>query len=308
MRHWSGTAVSENLRSVRGTAKTSASAPRRFLVALMTLLCASCARPVHFERSTTAWLPVWREEFDGPAGAPVSSASWVYESGDGCRVGICGWGNQEKESYSSSTENVSLDGEGHLALVVRKAPAGLACYYGPCRYSSGRIKTKGKVSVQPGRVEARIRIPSGQGLWPAFWLLGAAYPETPWPRAGELDVMENHGSNPRSISSAIHGPGYSGSQTPFVHDTPLPTGRYSDDFHLFAVEWDSTRVRFLVDDVEHYVATRTAVEAKGAWVFDQPFFVILNLAIGGHFDGDPASDAMLPATMLVDFVRVYVRR
>lgn len=308
MRHVSGAVVSDNLRSVSGAAKATREVPRGALVVLLSLMSLGCTKPVQYERSTTAWLPVWREEFDGPAGAPVNSASWVYDSGDGCTGGICGWGNQEKESYTGSTENASLDGQGHLALVVRKAPPGLACYYGPCRYTSGRITTRGMVRVQPGRVEARIRIPSGQGLWPAFWLLGAAYPETPWPRAGELDVMENHGSNPRSISSAMHGPGYFGSQTPFVHDEPLPTARYSDDFHLFAVEWDSTRVRFLVDDLEHYVVTRTAVKAKGEWVFDQPFHIILNLAIGGQFDGDPASDGMLPATMLVDFVRAYVRR
>ena len=308
MRHVWEVVVSDKLLSVTGAAKAMRGVRRGALALLMSMVSLGCTRPVQYVRSTAAWLPVWREEFDGPAGAPVNSASWVYDSGDGCTGGVCGWGNQEKEYYTSNPENASLDGEGHLALVVRKAPPGLACYYGPCRYTSGRITTRGKVRAQPGRVEARIRIPVGQGLWPAFWLLGAGYPETPWPRAGELDVMENHGSNPRSISSAMHGPGYFGSRTPFVHEERLPTGSYSDDFHLFAVEWDSTRVRFLVDNVEHYVVTRTAVEEKGGWVFDQPFNIILNLAIGGQFDGDPASDGVLPATMLVDFVHVYVRR
>lgn len=271
------------------------------------LLALGCAPRLGVVRPAPEWVLLWSDEFDGAAGAPVNSRYWEHDSGDGCSVALCGWGNQEKESYRSGTDNVALDGSGRLAIVARQAPPGAPCYYGSCRYTSGRIKTKGKVTAQPGRIEARIRIPSGQGLWPAFWALGDGYPRTRWPLAGELDIMENHGSNPAAISSAIHGPGYSGSTTPFVHNFPLSRGSFSDDFHLFAVEWDSTRVRFMVDDVEHYRVTRVDVESKGSWVFDQPVFLILNLAVGGHFDGDPVSDRILPATMLVDFVRVYAR-
>jgi Beta-glucanase/Beta-glucan synthetase len=214
-------------------------------------------------------------------------------------------GNNEKEYYTGAPANLALDGQGAMRLVARRAPAGLVCHYGPCRYTSAKITTRGTLAVRQGRIEARIRIPSGQGLWPAFWLLGASCPATPWPRCGELDVMENHGSRPAITSSAIHGPGYSGSNTPFVHATTLPHGAFSDDFHLFAVEWDSLEVRFLVDDVAHYRVTREEIERRGRWVFDGPFVVILNLAVGGYFDGDPASDAILPAAMVVDYVRVY---
>jgi beta-glucanase (GH16 family) len=159
----------------------------------------------------------------------------------------------------------------------------------------------------PGRVEARIKLPAGQGLWSAFWMLGHEYPARPWPECGEFDVMENKGSQPTTTSSAIHGPGYSGA-TPFVHARSLTSGTFVDDFHTFAVEWDSLHVRFIVDDAAHYVVTRDAVERFGRSVLDQPFFLILNLAVGGHFDGDPQSDAIFPATMLVDYVRVYARQ
>lgn len=269
---------------------------------------ASCARTssVTNPAQPPAWRLAWSDEFDGPAGAPPDTRWWTPEIGDGCSRGICGWGNEEKESYTADAANLALDGQGRLAITARLSAGGLQCHYGPCRYTSARIKTEQKVLAAPGRVEARIRLPAGQGLWPAFWLLGENIAVVPWPRCGELDVMENHGSNPASTSSAIHGPGYSG-QTPFARSIALASGTFADDFHVFAVEWDSTAVRFSVDSVPSYVVTRSVVEHAGPWVFDQPFFVILNLAVGGHFDGDPRSDAVLPATMLVDWVRVYDR-
>ena len=247
---------------------------------------------------------VWSEDFDGPAGGAVDSTRWRYDLGDGCQAGNCGWGNDEKEYYTSSRDNIALDGRGHLQIVARVALPGLTCYYGACRYTSAKITTRGKVLAYPGRAEARIKLAAGQGLWPAFWMLGASFPTTPWPQCGELDIMENHGSDVTSTSSAIHGPGYSG-KTPFVHAYKLARGTFASDFHTFAVEWDSTRVQYFVDGLLHYTVRRPEVERYGAWVFDQPFFLILNLAVGGQFDGDPKSDAAFPATMLVDWVRVY---
>jgi beta-glucanase (GH16 family) len=245
------------------------------------------------------------DEFDGVSGAHIDGTKWRPDSADGCHVGICGWGNQEKEFYSSGAETITLDGLGHLMLVARRARPGLSCYYGPCRYTSGKITTRGTVHAGPGLVTARIKLPVGRGLWPAFWLLGDNYPATPWPQCGELDIMENHGSQPPITSSAIHGPGYSGN-TPFSHGTRLPP--VSDGYHNFSVAWDSLRVRFFVDDTLHYTVERQEVERFGKWVFDQPFFIILNLAVGGTFDGDPPSDDILPATMLVDYVRVFKAR
>ena len=252
----------------------------------------------------TSWTLVWSDEFDGAAGSRVDAAKWTHDLGDGCANGICGWGNNEKEYYTDATDNVSLDGEGRLRIVARQAPAGLTCYYGPCRYTSGKITTRGKMSAAPGRVEARLQLPSGQGLWPAFWMLGSGFPGVPWPACGELDVMEFKGSTPTATSSAIHGPGYSGN-TPFAHTNSLGSGTFTTGFHTFAVEWDAESVRFSVDSVTHYAVGRSDLLQRGSSILDQSYFVILNLAVGGNFDGDPASDAVIPATMLVDWVRVY---
>lgn len=277
--------------------------------ALLGHLVACRAGPGGVEGSTASaeWIQVWSDEFEGPVGASVDTTKWRYDLGDGCDAGICGWGNNEKEYYTGALENIALDGQGRLRIVARIAPPGLACYYGPCRYTSAKINTRGKMDAAPGRVEARIRLPAGQGLWPAFWMLGSSFPATPWPASGELDIMEYKGSDPMTTSSAVHGPGYSG-QTPFVHAYSLRDGRFADDFHTFSVEWDSVHAQFFVDNSLHYEVTRGELERYGSSILGQPFFLILNLAVGGHFDGDPASDAIFPATMLVDYVRVFRRR
>jgi beta-glucanase (GH16 family) len=251
-----------------------------------------------------AWVQVWSDEFDGFAGARIDETRWSYEVSDGCVQDNCGWGNKEKEYYTDLPTNIALNGQGQLMITARIAPAGLHCYYGPCMYTSGKITTRGKMLAEPGRVEARIRLAPGQGLWPAFWMLGGSFPETSWPASGEIDIMENKGSESTISSSAIHGPGYSGN-TPFVHRTTLRSGSLTTDFHVFAVEWDSLGAKFYVDNVAHYSVTRDALRRYGRSVLAQPFFVILNLAVGGHFDADPRSDAIFPATMLVDYVRVY---
>ena len=246
----------------------------------------------------------WADEFDGPAGGRIDSSTWRYDLGDGCQASNCGWGNNEKEYYTSDPENISLNGQGQLAITARRAPGGLTCYYGACRYTSAKITTRGLALAAPGRVEARIKLPSGQGLWPAFWMLGNNFPTTPWPQCGEIDIMENHGSDLTAISSAVHGPGYSGN-TPFVRSYQLASTSFADDFHTFAVAWNGSRIEYSVDGKSYHVVQRDDVLRRGNWVFDQSFFVILNLAVGGTFDGDPKSDAILPATMLVDYVRVY---
>jgi beta-glucanase (GH16 family) len=281
---------------------------RKSLTATLTVIasvaCSSGTTSVVETPPVVKWVQVWSDEFDGPAGAPIDATKWSYQTADGCAEGICGWGNSEKEYYTDAPENVSLNGQGQLVIAARQASTGLTCYYGPCLYTSGKVTTRAKMNAQPGRVEARIKLPAGQGLWPAFWMLGQNYPAIPWPQCGELDVMENRGSDPTSTSSAVHGPGYSGA-TPFTHAQKLAAGAYSDDFHTFAVEWDALHVRFFIDDTAHYGITRDAVTQYGRSVLDQAYFVIINLAVGGHFDGDPRSDAIFPATMLVDYVRVF---
>ena len=276
-------------------------------IGLASLACTNSTSEAVQPAPRGVWIQVWSDEFDGAAGARIDSTKWGYDIGDGCDDGNCGWGNNEKEYYTNALENISLNGEGQLMIVARSAPAGLTCYYGACRYTSAKVTTRGKVLVAPGRVEARIKLPAGQGLWPAFWMLGHTHPATPWPDCGELDIMENKGSQPSTTSSAVHGPGYSGA-TPFAHAQSLTASTFSDAFHTFAVEWDSAQVRFYIDDVAHYGITRSALERYGRSILDQPFYLIMNLAVGGHFDDDPQSDAILPATMLVDYVRAYARQ
>jgi beta-glucanase (GH16 family) len=252
------------------------------------------------------WRLVWSDEFAGAAGSRPDPRRWVADTGDGCARGICGWGNQERQTYTTSSANAALTGAGQLAITARVAPAGMRCWYGACRYTSAKFITKGTVEVGYGRVAIRAKVPVGQGVWPAFWMLGAGWPATSWPQCGELDVMEYGGGKPTINSSSVHGPGYSG-QTPFTNRYARTGGTFAEDYHVYAVERDAQSIRFLVDDSVHYTATRAAIEQKGAWVFDGPMFLLLNLAIGGVFDGDPASDAVLPATLLVDWVRVYAR-
>ena len=251
------------------------------------------------------WVEVWSDEFTGARGSGIDTTKWRYDTADGCAQNNCGWGNNEKEYYRASRDNIALNGRGQLQIVARTAPAGLSCYYGPCRYTSAKITTRGKMWVSPGRVEARLNLAPGQGLWPAIWLLGKNIESVGWPAGGELDIMENHGSDVTTTSSAVHGPGYSGN-TPFAH--ALARGTLDRGFHRYAIEWDSLHIRFFVDDTVHYVVSKTDVQRYGNWVFDQPFYLILNLAVGGHFDGDPQSDAIFPATMLIDYVRVYLRK
>jgi beta-glucanase (GH16 family) len=227
---------------------------------------------------------------------------WGYEIGDGTINGIPGWGNSELEYYTSSTENAATDGQGNLAITVRKADGSLICYYGPCQYSSARLLTKNKFEIAYGRVEARIKVPIGAGLWPAFWSLGTDIDRVSWPQSGEIDIMENVGRLPNEIFGTIHGPGYSGGSSygnsyNFGHPA-------ADDFHTFAIEWQPDEIRWYVDGIQYHIATPADV-APNQWVFNHPFFLLLNVAAGGNFGGPVSPDTVFPQSMLVDYVRLY---
>lgn len=300
------------LSSARVASPRSISPLRVVLAALALSAAAACGGAVNnllpppdtTEPTPITYTLAWSDEFDGTAGTSPDPAKWVFDLGDGCTAGICGWGNNEKEYYTNAADNVSLDGQGRLAIVARPAVLNVSCYYGPCKYTSAKITTRGKMSAAPGRVEARIRIPAGQGLWPAFWMLGNDFATVGWPASGELDIMENKGSAPNTSSSAIHGPGYSGN-TPFAHANTIGPATLADDYHLYAVQWDAVGASFWVDGIMHYEVLRSDIQRYGTSILDKPYYIILNLAVGGNFDGDPKSDAILPATMLVDYVRVY---
>ena len=247
-----------------------------------------------------AWTLAWSDEFDGAAGTPVDGTKWVADTGGH------GWGNQELEHYTTSTENASLDGAGRLVITARALPADspLRCWYGTCRYTSARLKTKGKFEPAYGRIEARIRVPRGQGLWPAFWMLGANIDAVDWPRSGEIDVMENIGKEPAMVHGTLHGPGYSADKG-ISGSSSLATGAFADDFHIYTVEWTPGQVRWLLDEREYHRATPANLPSGAAWVFDHPFFLLLNVAVGGGWPGNPDATSTFPQQMLVDYVRVY---
>ncbi len=248
------------------------------------------------------WRLVWSDEFSGAAGRPPNPAIWTHDVGDGTANGIPGWGNNEREYYTDRTANAALDGQGHLAITARLADGSLACYYGPCQYTSARLTSQGKAEFAHGRIEARMKVPAGAGLWPAFWSLGTNIGDVGWPTSGEIDVMEFVGRLPDIVTGSIHGPGYSGgSANNGTHDFGGPV---SDGFHTFAVEWQPGQIRWLVDGIVYHTATPADV-APNQWVFDHPFFLMLNFALGGFFPGDVDPNLQFPKTLLVDYVRVY---
>jgi beta-glucanase (GH16 family) len=278
--------------------------PRFSRALIVPLTLVACEGDETRTRSTqpAEWTLTWSDEFEGPAGAPVDGTKWVAETGGQ------GWGNQERQYYTARAENVSLDGSGHLVITARAEPPGAAysCWYGTCGYTSARLKTQGRFAQTYGRFEARIRVPRGQGMWPAFWMLGANIDEVGWPTCGEIDVMENIGREPTVVHGTMHGPDYSGGASIGGAYT-LASGAFADDYHVFAVEWMPGEIRWLVDGKEYRRNTPASLPAGAAWVFDHPFFMLLNVAVGGAWPGDPDASTQFPQQMVVDYVRVYTR-
>jgi beta-glucanase (GH16 family) len=237
------------------------------------------------------------EDFNGPAGAAVDSGKWVQETGDNVN-------NHEREYYTSGTHNAALDGNGNLVITARKDnPGNYNCWYGTCQYTSARLNTSGKFSQAYGHFETRMKMSVGQGMWPAFWMLGNDIGSVGWPNSGEIDAMENIGAEPGTVHGTIHGPGYSGSGG-IGAAYSLPNGqRFADGFHTFAVDWAPDSITWSVDGnvYEH----RTPADVNGnQWVFNKPFFIILNLAVGGYWPGDPDGNTPFPNTLVVDYVHV----
>lgn len=241
---------------------------------------------------------VWNDEFNGAAGTPPDAGKWSPETGGS------GWGNGELQYYTAQASNASADGRGNMAITARKEnPAGYQCHYGLCQYTSARLVTAGKFSQKQGRFEARLKLPKGQGMWPAFWMLGDDISTAGWPNSGELDVMENIGREPGTVWGSIHGPGYSGANAANGSYT-LSKGRaLGDAFHTFTVDWGPDSITWYVDGVRYSQKTRATT--PGPWVFDHNFFLLLNLAVGGFWPGAPDSSTPFPGTLLVDYVRVY---
>lgn len=244
------------------------------------------------------WTLTWSDEFSGANGSAPDPAKWTFD------VGGNGWGNNELETYTSRPQNVQIQ-DGNLVITAQRET--FTGTDGITRnYTSGRIKTQGLFAQTGGRFEARIKIPYGQGLWPAFWMLGADIGTMGWPTCGEIDILENVGKAPATVYGTIHGPGYSGGNG-LSGSMSLPSGKLADDYHLYAVEWEGTTIRFYLDSQLYATRTASEVPAGGLWVFDHPFFLILNVAVGGNWPGSPDGTTVFPQKMYVDYVRVYKR-
>jgi beta-glucanase (GH16 family) len=237
-----------------------------------------------------------QDDFDTD-GAP-NSAIWGYDIG----TGIDGWGNNELQYYTDRPENITIN-NGILIITANKED------FNAAGYTSARILTKDLFEQKYGRFEARMRLPYGKGMWPAFWMLGANSGEVIWPACGEIDIMENRGDNPTTINGSLHGPGYAGDIAPGDEATKeysLENDRYDTGFHVFGIEWGPEYINYYVDDVLYNQITPDDEDVTGEWIFDdQPFYIILNLAVGGSFPGAPNEETVFPQTMLVDYVRAY---
>ena len=240
-----------------------------------------------------SWELVWSDEFNGTAGTLPDATKWTFD------VGAGGWGNAELQHYTNRPTNVSLDGSGKLVITARQEA------FANAGFTSARIKTKGLFAQKYGRFEARIKTPTGPGIWPAFWMLGSNIDNTPWPQCGEIDIMEQRGQQSAVTIGTVHGPGYSGGSAigkPYA----IPNSRFDADYHIYAVEWGEDYIDFFTDNFLYQRITPDKL--TGAWVFDQPFFMILNVAVGGNFVGFPTTGTPFPQSMLIDYVKVYKQK
>jgi beta-glucanase (GH16 family) len=281
---------------------TSVSHSGRLAVTLLCMLSTiSCGAAASSTGSAPppAWTLQWSDEFDGMEGSSPDSTKWAFDTGGN------GWGNKELEYYTARPQNARLQNGNLVITAIGEA------YTGPDgvtrNYTAARLKTAGLFSQAYGRFEARIKIPWGQGVWPAFWILGNNISTSGWPACGEIDIMENLGSERSTVHGSMHGPGYSGGSA-LTASYVLASGNFSDDFHVFAVEWETNAVRFYVDGTLYETRTPSDLPSGASWVFDHPFFILLNVAVGGNWPGSPDQSTVFPQTMLVDYVRVYGRK
>ena len=288
-----------------GVARTST-----LFVVILALLVPLAVNPSAGAASKKTLKLLWSDEFNGKTGVRPSSKSWSSEVGGG------GWGNSERQFYTDKAANASMNGAGQLVITANRISTEYSEQVGEvpgtedilnrcseCQFTSARIKTARKVSFMYGRVEARIKLPQGTGTWPAFWMLGGDLLDgVPWPECGEIDIMEFRGDYFDRSTSAIHGPGTppgTGLGSAFTSQKAL-----SDDFHTFAIEWKKNSIDFLVDNRVHGTV-RSADMLGGRWVFNQEFFIILNMAMGGTYAGEYIDPALNQAQLKVDYIRYY---
>lgn len=268
------------------------------LTVISSLILVSCNAD-ETQTVTTLNNLVMADEFDVD-GAPDSNL-WNYELGDGTAQGIPGWGNNELQYYTDRADNVTV--ENGVLIITAKEES-----FAGAQYTSARITTQGLFDQAYGRFEARIRLPQGKGIWPAFWLLGSDCDVNPWPQCGEIDIMEYLGDQPTVVFGTVHGPGYSGGES-ISKEYNLTNDRFDTGFHVFGIEWGPNYINYYVDGdlYQSLTPANIAEETNGAgeWVFDSPFYIILNVAVGGNLPGNPNAETIFPQRMLVDYVRVY---
>jgi beta-glucanase (GH16 family) len=234
------------------------------------------------------WKLVWSDEFDGAKASAPDAKKWTYD------IGGSGWGNHELENYTDSRQNSFLDGDGHLVIRAIKTSDG---------YTSARLKTQGLYSVAYGRIAARLKLPKGQGIWPAFWMLGDDIKTAGWPKCGEIDLMEFIGKTPETVYFTLHGPGYSGGNG---ISKPFPLAN-REEFHVYGIEWAPESLTFLLDDQPVRTLTPKDLPTGTKWVYDHPHFLLLNLAVGGGWPGNPDATTTFPQDYVIDWVRVWQR-
>ncbi|RMG68468.1 MAG: glycoside hydrolase family 16 protein, partial [Calditrichaeota bacterium] len=240
------------------------------------------------------WRLVWHDEFDGTS---LDESSWDYQTGDGCDIGLCGWGNNELQWYQKA--NVQVSG-GFLKITARKEEVS------GHPYTSARIRTAHKQDWTYGRFEVRARLPRGKGLWPAIWMLPTNNVYGGWAASGEIDIMEMLGHEPNKIYGSLHFGGPAPQNQHVTGSYTLPSGTFSDSFHVFALEWEASEIRWYVDGIE-YFRFSDWWSSGGPYPapFNQPFHLLLNVAVGGNWPGNPDATTTFPQTMEVDYVRVY---
>ncbi len=265
------------------------------LFGVITFISSGCATNNEPEAVSEFSELIWQDEFD--TDGPVDPDRWTFDLGTGEAIGLPGWGNNELQYYTDRPENVRVE-DGMLHITARQETIENSSY------TSARILTRGLFETTFGRFEASIKLPFGQGIWPAFWLLGDDSGGTViWPQIGEIDIMEYRGQEPRVIHGSVHGPGYSAGAAITARYT-LPQGRFDTDFYIFAIEWKPNSIKFFVNDIMYNEITPDDV--TGEWVFnDNTFHIILNVAVGGTFVGPVSPQTPFPQTMQVEYVRVY---
>ncbi len=273
--------------------------PRFSRKASLARVAGGCAGIVFFlfageMRAQTQWNIVWSDEFNGTS---INARTWKFENGNNN-----GWGNHELEYYTSSTNNARVDGNGLLHIVaLQQSMSGFS-------FTSARMKTEGLFNTPTyGRLQWRAALPAGTGMWPALWLLGSDYPSVPWPTCGEIDVVENNGAQPFWVQGSLHSGASPSNEVSFTktYDFPKgdPEGTSTTNFHIYELDWSATSISWLVDGVTYQTRSSQAP-------FNQPFFFIMNLAVGGDYVGNPSvsnieASNTFPQEMLVDYVRVY---